>query len=70
MTVSEVKGYIPQEVQRLKSKSEGAENQVSTFLDPRWDNLGGSQLRKWMRSHTDVAYRWYDKGVVEYYLAA
>jgi hypothetical protein len=40
---------------------------VSAFLDPRWDSLGESQLRKWIRSHRDVAVKWYGDEVVEYY---
>jgi hypothetical protein len=41
---------------------------VSSFLDSRWDSLGESQLRKWIRSHEDVGRRWYGDTVVGYYL--
>ncbi|KAK8184412.1 hypothetical protein BC567DRAFT_240876 [Phyllosticta citribraziliensis] len=40
---------------------------VSSFLDARWDALGESQLRKWIRSHEDVGRRWYGDDVVRYY---
>lgn len=66
MTVSEVRGYIPESVRNMRKAREGKE--VSdAFLDPRWDSLGESQLRKWVRSHRDVGERWYGKDVVEYY---
>ncbi|KAK8252705.1 hypothetical protein HDK77DRAFT_436436 [Phyllosticta capitalensis] len=41
---------------------------VSSFLDARWDALGESQLRKWIRSHEDVGRRWYGDDVVKYYV--
>jgi hypothetical protein len=41
---------------------------ISSFLDPRWDSLGESQLRKWIRSHEDVARKWYGGQAVKYYL--
>jgi hypothetical protein len=53
-------------VRRLRSDEEAVEA-VSGFLDPRWDSLGESQLRKWIRSHRDVGEEWYGKEVVEYY---
>lgn len=66
MTVSEVRSYIPESVGAMRRGREGKE--VSdVFLDPRWDSLGESQLRKWIRSHRDVAEKWYGKEVVEYY---
>ncbi|OJD31984.1 2og-fe oxygenase [Diplodia corticola] len=42
---------------------------VSAFLDPRWDALGESQLRKWIRSHEDVGRKWYGDEVADYYLS-
>lgn len=65
MTVSEVRSYIPEHVRRLRKEDE--REQVSNFLDARWDSLGESQLRKWIRSHKDVGLRWYGKDVVDYY---
>ena len=65
MTVSEVRSYIPEHVRQLRKVDE--REQVSTFLDPRWDSLGESQLRKWIRSHKDVGLKWYGKEVVDYY---
>jgi len=52
-------------VRRLRKEDE--REQVSSFLDPRWDSLGESQLRKWIRSHKDVGLKWYGKEVVDYY---
>lgn len=66
MTVSEVRGYSPEHVRKLRSNSMVGE-QVSDFLDPRWDSLGESQLRKWIRSHKDVGEKWYGKDVVDFY---
>jgi isopenicillin N synthase-like dioxygenase len=66
MTVSEIRKYISEHVRRLRSDKEAVEA-VSGFLDPRWDSLGESQLRKWIRSHKDVGKKWYGKEVVEYY---
>ena len=65
MTVSEVRSYIPKHVRRLRKSDE--REQVSAFLDPRWDSLGESQLRKWIRSHRDVGLKWYGKEIVDYY---
>lgn len=74
MTVSQIRSYIPDSVRRLRRDHEGTTNNdnpntVSTFLDPRWDALGESQLRKWIRSHKDVGRKWYGDEVVGYYLS-
>ena len=66
MTVSEIRSYIPERVRRMRQEVDGREA-VSSFLDPRWDSLGESQLRKWIRSHPDVGEKWYGKEVVRYY---
>lgn len=66
MTVSEIRQHIPERVRRLRSKAEGHDG-VSEFLDPRWDSLGESQLRKWIRSHREVGKKWYGPEVVAYY---
>lgn len=66
MTVSEVRQYIPEKVRSLRNQAEGGDA-VSSFLDPRWDSLGESQLRKWIRSHQEVGEKWYGKEVVAYY---
>ena len=70
MTVSEVQSYIPENVRCLKSNETDQQsgNPVSSFLDPRWNSLGESQLRKWIRSHKDVGRKWYGDKVVEYYV--
>ncbi|KAH9823634.1 flavonol synthase-like protein [Teratosphaeria destructans] len=66
MTVSEVQNYIPDHVRRMRRTKKDLED-VSAFLDPRWDSLGASQLRKWIRSHREVGEKWYGRKVVEYY---
>ncbi|KAF2233524.1 Clavaminate synthase-like protein [Viridothelium virens] len=67
MTVSEIRSYIPQFVRNLRAHGKATDG-VSAFLDSRWDSLGESQLRKWLRSHEDVGRKWYGNKVVEYYL--
>jgi isopenicillin N synthase-like dioxygenase len=66
MTVSEIREHIPEHVRKLRSTANRGE-EVSNFLDPRWDSLGESQLRKWIRSHKEVGEKWYGKEVVNYY---
>ncbi len=68
MTVSEIQSYIPKHVRRLRQEADG-KDQVSSFLDPRWDSLGESQLRKWIRSHPDVGLKYYGRDAVDYYAA-
>ncbi|KXT09572.1 hypothetical protein AC579_717 [Pseudocercospora musae] len=70
MTVSEVQSYIPKEVRQLRKDSGKPHDGVSSFLDPRWDSLGESQLRKWIRSHKDVGLKWYGQDAVDYYTSA
>ena len=67
MTVSEIRSYVPEHV-RMEGKLAGrSDDAIATFLDPRWDSLGESQLRKWIRSHKDVGLKWYGREVVKYY---
>ncbi|GAB7335416.1 hypothetical protein MBLNU13_g07787t1 [Cladosporium sp. NU13] len=66
MTVSEIREHIPEHVRKLRSTADSGEV-VSSFLDPRWDSLGESQLRKWIRSHKEVGEKWYGKDIVHYY---
>lgn len=70
MSVSEVQCYFPESVRKLRQQHDylAKEDQVSSFLDSRWDSLGESQLRKWIRSHQDVGRKWYGDDVAEYYL--
>ncbi|KAH7117786.1 hypothetical protein B0J11DRAFT_536687 [Dendryphion nanum] len=70
LTLSEIRSYIPDHVKRLHHESQSSSNvtSVSNFLDSRWDNLGESQLRKWIRSHEDVGRKFYGKDVTEFYL--
>jgi isopenicillin N synthase-like dioxygenase len=73
LTVSEVRELMPESVKAMRRERDGEEavekTAVSSFLDPRWDSLGESQLRKWIRSHEDVGRRWYGDDVVSYYLS-
>ena len=72
LTLSQIRSYLPGSVRTLRREEEGNANAnadgVSSFLDPRWDSLGESQLRKWIRSHEDVGTRWYGDEVVQFYL--
>ncbi|KAF2180713.1 Clavaminate synthase-like protein [Zopfia rhizophila CBS 207.26] len=69
LTVSEIRSCIPESVRKLRrSVKLGPSESVSTFLDPRWDSLGESQLRKWIRSHEDVGRKWYGDDVSKFYL--
>ena len=72
LTFSQIRSYLPGSVRNLRREEEENENGnaygVSSFLDNRWDSLGESQLRKWIRSHEDVGRRWYGDEVVEFYL--
>ncbi|EME84874.1 uncharacterized protein MYCFIDRAFT_88617 [Pseudocercospora fijiensis CIRAD86] len=70
MTVSEVQSCIPEEVRQLRKDSDTSYDGVSSFLNPRWDSLGESQLRKWIRSHKDVGLKWYGQDAVDYYTSA
>jgi isopenicillin N synthase-like dioxygenase len=70
LKLSEVRGFIPAEVRSMRCIADGktaVELTLSAFLDSRWDSLGESQLRKWIRSHEDVGRRWYGPEAVEYY---
>lgn len=69
MTVSEVRNCIPEHVRQLRKQATDSDV-VSSFLDPRWDSLGESQLRKWIRSHKDVGLKWYGHEVVDYYTSS
>jgi hypothetical protein len=68
--VSEIQTYIPDAVRRLRKRSDNGHtsNAVASFLDPRWDSLGESQLRKWIRSHEDVGRKWYGDALADFYL--
>lgn len=67
MTASEVQTYLPEHVKKMRGQVSGVQSEAQSFLDPRWDSLGESQLRKWVRSHRDVAEKWYGKDVLDYY---
>ena len=70
LKVSEIRSSIPEAVRsmrRMENSQSSDEAAVSTFLDPRWDMLGESVLRKWIRSHPDVGLKWYGSETFEYY---
>lgn len=67
MTIDDIKKSIPDEVHRLRVNSK----EMSDFVqDHKWEEeeLGVAQLRKWFRSHREVAERWYGVEVVGRYL--
>ena len=75
LKVSEIRTFMPESVRSMRRREEEEERQkarvsveasISTFLDPRWDCLGDSVLRKWIRSHPDVGLKWYGPDVVAY----
>ena len=70
LKVSEIISFIPENVRSMRRREGGehaVETTLPTFLDPRWDGLGESQLRKWMRSHQDVGRKWYGEEMLGYY---
>ena len=70
LKVSEIRSLIPEHVRSMRRKEDGkaaVEAAVSSFLDPRWDSLGESVLRKWIRSHREVGLKWYGPKTFEYY---
>ncbi|KAF2657216.1 Clavaminate synthase-like protein, partial [Lophiostoma macrostomum CBS 122681] len=69
LSVSEIQSFIPEDVKKLRSSTNGSvrAETVSSFLDPRWDSLGHSQLRKWIRSHKNVGRKFYGDDVVDFY---
>jgi isopenicillin N synthase-like dioxygenase len=69
LRVSEIGEVIPESVKKMRKESDKDDLAISSFLDPRWDSLGESQLRKWIRSHEDVGRKWYGDKTVEYYLS-
>jgi isopenicillin N synthase-like dioxygenase len=70
LRVDDIRASFPKEVKELRREADpsAAKAAVSSFLDPRWDILGQSQLRKWIRSHEDVGRKWYGDEIVDYYL--
>jgi isopenicillin N synthase-like dioxygenase len=68
MRVSEMRYLMPVSVKALRKREKGdIEKEISVFLDTRWDELGESVLRKWMRSHKEVGEKWYGEDVFKYY---
>ena len=70
LKVSEIRSFVPEHVRSMRRKEDGqqaVEAALPIFLDPRWDTLGESVLRKWIRSHQDVGLKWYGSETLEYY---
>jgi isopenicillin N synthase-like dioxygenase len=68
LKLSEIQQHIPLRVRQMKRMAiTDEEEKIQPFLDPRWDSLGESQLRKWIKSHEDVGRKWYGTDLVEYY---
>ncbi len=70
LKVSEIRSFIPEGVRSMRRKEDGqsaVEAALPSFLDPRWDSLGESVLRKWIRSHQHVGLKWYGPKSLEYY---
>ena len=70
LKVSEIRSFVPEDVRSMRRKEDGqqaVEAALPDFLDPRWDTLGESVLRKWIRSHPDVGLNWYGSEMLEYY---
>ena len=76
--VGHVRGMMPRGLGGMREREgngdgeegrgkEGREKGGEGPLDGRWDVLGESVLRKWMRSHRDVGEKWYGRDVVGYY---
>lgn len=67
MTVNGIKRSIPGEVHRLRSDDTESNNFTQ---DSKWEEeeLGVAQLRKWFRSHRQVAEKWYGVEVVAKFL--
>ena len=74
LRVSEIRSFIPKAVRSMRRKEKENEKSPSAvetalppFLDPRWDLLGESVLRKWIRAYPDVALKWYGTETLRYY---
>lgn len=70
LKLSEIRSFIPESVRSSRRNADGqpaVEAALPAFLDPRWDSLGESVLRKWIRSHQDVGLKWYGSKALEYY---
>lgn len=70
LKVSEIRSFIPVEVRSMRRQDaelSPGETAPPHFLDSRWDCLGESLLRKWIRSHQNVGLKWYGSDAVEHY---
>ena len=70
LKISEIRSFIPDGVRSMRRRENGqsaVEAALPDFLDSRWDRLGESVLRKWIRSHPQVGLKWYGPKILEYY---
>lgn len=65
MTINTIKKSIPDEVHQLKSNSKEKVHFVQDNQKWEEEELGVAQLRKWFRSHKEVAEKWYGAEVVD-----
>jgi len=70
LTVGELREAVPADVRRngREGLEESGKKVVDKFLDKRWEAMGHSMLRKWIKSHPQVAERWYPPDKVQWYL--
>ena len=70
LKVSKIRSFIPEAVRSMRTKENrqsSDEAAVSIFLDPRWDMLGESVIRKSIRSNPDIGLKWYGSETFEYH---
>jgi isopenicillin N synthase-like dioxygenase len=72
LTLSEIQSVIPESVRAMRRKELGngewaIDKKIETFLDPRWDNIGESVLRRFIRGYKETALKYYGQEVYEYY---
>ncbi|KAE8309454.1 hypothetical protein BDV41DRAFT_580402 [Aspergillus transmontanensis] len=72
LKLSEVRSRIPESVRAMRRKElENGEwtidQKIETFLDPRWDNIGESVLRRFIRGYKETALKFYGQEVYQYY---
>ncbi|KAE8386472.1 hypothetical protein BDV23DRAFT_187282 [Aspergillus alliaceus] len=72
LKLSEVRSFIPESVKAMRRKElENGEwaidKKIETFLDPRWDSIGESVLRRFIRGYKETALKFYGQEVYQYY---
>ena len=70
LKVSKIRSFIPEAIRSMRTKENrqsSDEAAVSIFLDPWWDMLGESVIRKSIRSNPDIGLKWYGSETLEYH---